>query len=93
MEVFDAPARFYSAGTLPLDELAYWIAFSRVLGIGPVRFKQLLDFFYEDVAAAWHASTEDSPGSSTGGSERSFHAFNLPRLRRKIGSCVGSLRL
>ena len=59
MEVFDAPARFYSAGTLPLDELAYWIAFSRVLGIGPVRFKQLLDFFHEDAAAAWHASSKD----------------------------------
>jgi DNA processing protein len=59
MEVFDAPARFYSSGTLPLDELAYWIAFSRVLGIGPVRFKQLLDFFHEDAAAAWHASNKD----------------------------------
>src|SRR6266568_4360214 len=59
MEMFDAPARFYSAGTLPLDELAYWIAFSRVLGIGPVRFKQLLDFFHEDVAAAWHASSKE----------------------------------
>src|SRR6266567_4127375 len=59
MEVFDAPARFYSAGTLPLDELAYWIAFSRVLGIGPVRFKQLLDFFHEDVAAAWHATSKE----------------------------------
>ena len=59
MEVFDAPARFYSAGTLPLDELAYWIAFSRVLGIGPVRFKQLLDFFHEDAAAAWHAGGKD----------------------------------
>jgi len=59
MEVSDAPARFYSSGTLPLDELAYWIAFSRVLGIGPVRFKQLLDFFHEDAAAAWHASLKD----------------------------------
>jgi hypothetical protein len=33
MEVFDAPARFYSAGTLPLDELAYWIAFSGINSI------------------------------------------------------------
>src|SRR5579859_6555319 len=57
MVVFDAPARFYSAGTLPLDELSYWIAFSRVLGIGPVRFKLLLDFFHQDVAAAWQASS------------------------------------
>lgn len=59
MEVHDPPARFYPSGTLPLDELAYWIAFSRVLGIGPVRFKQLLEFFHEDVAAAWQASSKD----------------------------------
>jgi len=59
MEVHDPPARFYPSGTLPLDELAYWIAFSRVLGIGPARFKQLLDFFHEDVAAAWQASSKD----------------------------------
>jgi DNA processing protein len=59
MEVHDPPAHFYPSGTLPLDELAYWIAFSRVLGIGPARFKQLLDFFHEDVAAAWHASSKD----------------------------------
>jgi hypothetical protein len=39
------------------------------------------------------AIPEDSPGYSAGGSERSFHASNLPRLRRKMGSCVGSLRL
>src|SRR5260370_468617 len=36
---------------------------------------------------------ESYPGYSTGGSERSFHASSLPPLRRKIGSCVGSLRL
>jgi hypothetical protein len=33
MGVFDAPARFYSSGTLPLDELAYWIAFSGINSI------------------------------------------------------------
>jgi hypothetical protein len=36
---------------------------------------------------------ENSPGYSTGGSGRSFHASSLPRLRRKSGSGVGSLRL
>lgn len=53
MEVFDASVRY--AGSLEIDELAYWVAFTRVLGIGPKRFKLLLDFFEEDVAAAWHA--------------------------------------
>lgn len=55
MVVFDASARYYQSDRLSLDELAYWIAFSRVSGIGPVRFKLLLDFFAEDVAAAWQA--------------------------------------
>ncbi len=43
---------------MPLNELAYWIAFSRVMGIGPVRFQLLLDFFHEDVAAAWKADAK-----------------------------------
>jgi len=50
-------SRYYPSNALTLDELAYWIAFSRVLGIGPVRFKKLLDFFHYDVAAAWKASS------------------------------------
>lgn len=56
MGVSDEAAHYYPSDVLSLDELAYWIAFSRVLGIGPVRFKALLDFFADDVAAAWHAS-------------------------------------
>ncbi len=37
------------------DERGYWIAFSRVGGIGAVRFKALLDNF-GSLEAAWHAS-------------------------------------
>jgi len=59
MEVYDSPARYYPSDALSLDELAYWIAFGRVLGIGPVRFKLLLDFFHADVAAAWHADSKE----------------------------------
>ncbi len=55
LEVFDTSARYYPSNTLSLEQLGYWIAFSRVMGIGPVRFKLLLDFFQEDVALAWHA--------------------------------------
>ena len=55
VEVNDSSARYYPSGALALDQLAYWIAFSRVMGIGPVRFQSLLDFFHEDVAAAWKA--------------------------------------
>ena len=49
----------YPSDALSLDELAYWIAFNRVLGIGPVRFKLLLDFFHKDVAAAWRADSNE----------------------------------
>lgn len=53
--VHEGSAHYYPSNALSLDELQYWIAFSRVLGIGPVRFKLLLNFFREDIAAAWHA--------------------------------------
>ncbi len=59
LEVFDASARYYPSDALSLEQLGYWIAFSRVMGIGPVRFKMLLDFFQEDVALAWHARVSE----------------------------------
>src|SRR5579885_10962 len=59
MEVSDSPSHYYPSDALSLDELAYWIAFNRVLGIGPVRFKLLLDFFHDDAAAAWHAGSKE----------------------------------
>ena len=59
MVVFNESTPYYQSTALSLDELAYWIAFSRVMGIGPVRFKLLLDFFAEDVAAAWHANRQE----------------------------------
>jgi len=37
--------------------------------------------------------SEGSPGSSTGGSERCFHASTFPLLERNSSSCVASLRL
>ncbi len=36
------------------DELQYWIGFSKVPGIGPVRLRNLLDY-YGSVQAAWQA--------------------------------------
>jgi len=56
--VQDGSASYYPSNTLSLEELSYWIAFSRVLGIGPVRFKMLLDFFADDVEAAWKADSK-----------------------------------
>lgn len=59
MEVFDAPAHYYASDALSLDELAYWVAFSRIIGIGPVSFRLLLTYFSDDVAAAWKASSTE----------------------------------
>lgn len=56
--IHDPQARYYPSDAIPLDRLAYWIAFSRVAGIGPVRFQLLLNFFHEDVAAAWNADAK-----------------------------------
>jgi len=58
LEVFDAPGHYYTSDALSLDELAYWVAFSRVMGIGPIRFKLLLDYFEDDLAAAWKANSK-----------------------------------
>ncbi|GHO88935.1 DNA-processing protein DprA [Dictyobacter formicarum] len=59
VEVFDAQARYYPSAELSLTELSYWIAFSRVMGIGPVRFQLLLDYFKDDVASAWQAPPQE----------------------------------
>lgn len=53
--VSEQSTRYYHSQTLSLPDLAHWIAFSRIMGIGPVRFKCLLDFFQDDVVAAWQA--------------------------------------
>ncbi len=61
MEVFDAPkqaAHFYPSDALSLDELACWIALNRVSGIGPASFNALLDYFDDDVQAAWNANSK-----------------------------------
>jgi DNA processing protein len=39
------------------DDLKYWVGFSRVPGIGPVRLRALLDHFGGDVGAAWQVSS------------------------------------
>ncbi len=57
--VFDAPAHYYPTDAMPLAELAHWIAFSRVTGIGPVRFRLLLNAFHGDATVAWKASEKE----------------------------------
>lgn len=73
MVVGDGSVPYYPSEALSLDELAYWIAFSRVLGIGPVRFKMLCDFFQDDVATAWRA--DQATLGEVGLDQRTIQAF------------------
>ena len=59
MEVYDSPSHYYPSDAMPLDELAYWIAFNRVSGIGPASFKSLLDYFDGNLSEAWQADTKE----------------------------------
>lgn len=36
-----------------MDDLAFWVGFNRVIGIGPARLRALLDYF-GDARTAWH---------------------------------------
>lgn len=40
------------------DQTPYWVSLTRVPGIGPARFRRLLDFF-GDIETAWHATYAD----------------------------------
>lgn len=42
-----------------MDQLAYWIGFNRVPGVGPIRLRALLEFFDDDLEAAWQAQAID----------------------------------
>lgn len=41
-----------------MDDLAYWVGFNKVMGIGPARLRALLDYF-GDIASAWQADPGD----------------------------------
>jgi DNA processing protein len=41
-----------------MDELAYWVGFNKVLGIGPARLRALLDYF-GSIEAAWQSNLSD----------------------------------
>lgn len=59
MEVFEKTTHTVAATGLTREETGYWIGFNRVLGIGPVNFRLLLDYFQDDLAAAWRADSQE----------------------------------
>ncbi len=60
------------------DDLGYWIGFSRVSGIGPVRLRALLDHF-GDIAQAWSASTATL--QAIGFDRRTIESFRVTRSK------------
>jgi DNA processing protein len=42
-----------------MNDLRYWVGFNLVRGIGPMRLRALLNFFDDDIAAAWKAPDHD----------------------------------
>ena len=61
------------------DDLAYWVGFSRVRGIGPARLRKLLDYF-GSVEAAWHAN----PGELTAIGLDKRAIVNLVQTRQQL---------
>lgn len=60
-----------------LDQTPYWVSLSRVPGIGPARFRRLLDYFGE-AETAWYATYADL--QAAGLDHRS--AMSLTEIRR-----------
>ncbi len=64
---------------LGAEEAGYWVAFNRVLGIGPVRFRLLLEYFREDLALAWRADGREL--ARAGLSQKTIDAFLAQRAK------------
>lgn len=59
MEGLFSSTRAPSSAGLSTSALGYWVAFNRVLGIGPVRFRLLLNYFRDDLTTAWQAENRE----------------------------------
>lgn len=64
---------------LSQSALGYWVAFNRVLGIGPVRFRLLLSYFRDDLAMAWTADRREL--ARAGLDQRVVERFLLQRAK------------
>jgi DNA processing protein len=83
MDVFDGSDISLQVD-LPKAELdanmaAYWAAFNRVLGIGPVNFRLLLNYFSDDLATAWRADSREL--ARAGLHQRTSEAFLAQRVK------------
>jgi|SRR5579883_121528 len=71
-EAFPCPA-------LHAEAAGYWVAFNRILGIGPARFRLLLAYFRDDLALAWRADGQEL--AQAGLPQRTIEAFLAQRAK------------
>ena len=64
-----------------MDDVKYWVGFNLVKGVGPVRFRRLLDFF-GSAEAAWLASPAGL--AEAGLDPRSIEALGAARARANL---------
>jgi DNA processing protein len=64
------------------EDKIFWVAFNRVPGIGPTRLQLLLDYFENDIQAAWEASP--SRLTAAGLDRRSMDALIQSRGRLNL---------
>lgn len=76
--IFSTTCADASAG-LSAAAMEYWVAFNRVLGIGPVRFRLLLDHFGDDLATAWRAESREL--ARAGLDQKTIDGFLFQRVK------------
>ncbi|MGI0135312.1 MAG: DNA-processing protein DprA, partial [Candidatus Micrarchaeaceae archaeon] len=83
MEVFDQGNIFRQndppSSGLNTEASGYWIAFNRILGIGPVNFRLLLKAFQNDLAVAWRAESREL--ARAGLHQKTVEAFLAQRAK------------
>jgi DNA processing protein len=77
--VFDGSTHDTPLAGLSADETGYWIAFNRVLGIGPAKFRLLLTYFQGDLARAWRADSQELARASL--HQKTIDAFLAQRTK------------
>lgn len=75
---FSPPCDTFSSG-MDADAAGYWVAFNRILGIGPVKFRLLLKYFQDDLARAWRASAQEL--ARAGLDQKTIDGFLLQRVK------------
>lgn len=61
------------------EAVGYWVAFNRILGIGPVKFRLLLNYFQDDLALAWRANSQEL--ARAGLDQKTIDGFLVQRVK------------